>query len=428
MHCLQQFGGVLLSLWVFAVIVLALVPKTESITTSEKQAIKKGLQTGKEIFDLIKEQKFHETLTKVATNVKGFLGALGPFIGLVMAFVPAADSAELEFMKKMMDEINTHFERVDSRFNDIERLIKWAGISIQFGEIQASLEVLTEEYRLFYSSSAPEADRKSLFMKSYDDNYNLAGTRLYLAVVTQQGYFNENLGQAVMRYTKYDRKMTEYFLLGILDMILQAIILELGYYEMNMFTEIKQERETEWNTRLNNLRLKYEQIDEDVKNRYHIQSKEEILEYARDNTGMSNEQLSSGLFSLLEKKYYWRVWFVLVYDPITASSKHKANVCGGHILFGQYGRNIVVASKDKAQPKMELRKALQELQKFYVYIVPAYYGDLNLLEVFYNGQKAIDSYDAGALYNMADKTSSCSFAVVDKDANAFYKSSANRAV
>ncbi|CAH1790442.1 unnamed protein product [Owenia fusiformis] len=100
--------------------------------------------------------------------MKGFLGALGPFIGLVMTFVP---SAELEFMKNMMKEIDNHFDRVDSRFDDVERLIKWTETAIQFGEIETALGALEEEYRLFYKSTASSGNRKELFIKSYDSNY-----------------------------------------------------------------------------------------------------------------------------------------------------------------------------------------------------------------------------------------------------------------
>ncbi|CAH1790441.1 unnamed protein product [Owenia fusiformis] len=135
-----------------------------------------------------------------------------------------------------------------------------------------------------------------------------------------------------MRYTKNDRKKTEDFLLGIMDIIFQAIRLEAAYYEMNAFTTIKEERKKEWETRVQKVREKLEEIDVAVMNKYHAQSKEEILDYARDNSEMSNEKFSRGLFSSLEKKYYWRVWFVLTYNPITGSDKHTVNVCGGHVL------------------------------------------------------------------------------------------------
>ncbi|CAH1790624.1 unnamed protein product [Owenia fusiformis] len=421
----RRLNGVTQSLWVIVVVILALVPKTESITVAEKQAIKKGLQTGKEILGLIADHKFHETLTKVATEVKGFLGALGPFIGLVMTFVPSADSAELEFMKNMMTEIDNHFDRVDSRFNDVERLIKWTETAVKFGEIETALNALEEEYRLFYKSTASSENVKELFIKRYDSNYRLAGTKLYQALVNPGGTFNENLGQAVMRYTKNDRKKTEDFLLGIFDMIFQAIRLEAGYHEMIGFTTIKEERNKEWETRVQKVREKQDEIDVAVMNSYHAQSKDEILDYARDNSGMSNEQLSKGLLSLLEKKYYWRVWFVLIYNPITGSNKHTVKVCDGHLLFRQYGRNIVIASKDKAQPNMNLDNAKRELQKFSYRLVPGPFRGY-LKQTFYGNTRLSSLYNAEEYFNKADKTSCCGFAVVDKNANVFYKASENR--
>ncbi|CAH1802766.1 unnamed protein product, partial [Owenia fusiformis] len=164
-----------------------------------------------------------------------------------------------------------------------------------------------------------------------------------------------------------------------------------------------------------------------VMDSYHAQSREEILDYARDNSGMSNEQFSLGLFSSLEKKYYWRVWFVLIYNPITGSNKNRMNVCGGHIFLRQNGRSIVVASKDKKQQEMDLNNAKRELQKFSLEVIRLHNNFEFLVEVYYNGQSRISNiYNAEEYFNKADKTSSCSFAVVEKDANVFYKASENR--
>ncbi|CAH1801647.1 unnamed protein product [Owenia fusiformis] len=404
-----------LSLWFLAVALLAFVPKTESITAAQKQAIKKGLATGKEILDIIKEQDFKKFLTKtVASNIKSFLGALGPFIGLVMTFVPSADSEELKLMKTMMKEIDTQFDRVDSRFNDVERLIKWTETAVQFGEIQTALTALQEEYRLLYISSAPDENVKYLYIKSYESNYKLAGTKLYQALVTPGGYFNENLGEAVMRYTKNDRRKTNVFLLGIYEMILQAVKLESAYYKMNSFEIIQEERDKEWESRLESIRLKIERFDVDVKYKYYSQSREEIIAYARDNSGMSNEQFSSEVYDLLFDKYYWREWFVLIYNPIIGSDKHRMNTpCGGHILLRQNGRNIVIASQENTTEAMDVEKAHVILVKL---IIDDSVGNTQI------------SFNAEEVYYRVDKSIACSFAVVRKDAGVSYKANPSRVV
>jgi hypothetical protein len=46
-----------------------------------------------------------------------------------MAFIPS-DTAELAFAKKMMKQIDNRFDRVDSQFNNVEKLIQWNAVKV----------------------------------------------------------------------------------------------------------------------------------------------------------------------------------------------------------------------------------------------------------------------------------------------------------
>ncbi|CAH1801646.1 unnamed protein product [Owenia fusiformis] len=185
--------------------------------------------TGKEILDVIKDKKFTKALTKIAGSIAPFLGALGPFVSLIMAFIPMGDSAELAFMKEMMKKIDNRFDQMDSRFDDIERLVDWTKVAVNFGQIEQRIMAMGEQYRDLYTSTAPASNKSYIFIMNYENDYQNSGLKLYQAIVNPQGEFQENLGQSIMRYTKNDRNKTQGFLLGVMRLILQAVKIEIAY-------------------------------------------------------------------------------------------------------------------------------------------------------------------------------------------------------
>ncbi|CAH1801664.1 unnamed protein product [Owenia fusiformis] len=198
-------------------------------------------------------------------------------------------------------------------------------------------------------------------------------------------------------------------------LLLQAVKIELAYYNVKGFETIAQQRRREWETRIRTVKSNFEQFDRTVRDRYHAQSRVDIKKYAAENYGMSHEVFSRGLYGMLNEKYYWRVWFVVVYNPIYGYEKHTVSVCGGHILFRQDGRNIVVASKDRNASAMDLQRARTNLNNAFYYT----YG-LGSFGMLYRGGFARRHY------NRIDKTGACSVAVIRTDSNVSYRGDPNR--
>ncbi|CAH1790440.1 unnamed protein product, partial [Owenia fusiformis] len=80
-------------------------------------------------------------------------------------------------------------------------------------------------------------------------------------------------------------------------------------------------------------------------------------------------------------------------------------------LFRQNGRNIVIASKDKKENAMDQANAKKELQKFTVDFEDVY--NFERVVVYYGKTRLSSANNAEEFYYKADKTGSCSFAVVD---------------
>ncbi|CAG2235020.1 unnamed protein product [Mytilus edulis] len=108
----------------------------------------------------------------------------------------------------------------------------------------------------------------------------------------------------------------------------------------------------DWENKIKQVKVKFDQIDNQCTNAYHSQSGKDIDAYAASNSGQTSSQFAAGLFNLLAGKYYWRHWIVLAYNPISGSNLHYVGVSGGHIKFRKNGRNIVVGSVDKSRAVM----------------------------------------------------------------------------
>ncbi|CAH1802078.1 unnamed protein product [Owenia fusiformis] len=415
MELYQRSGGMHLSVWLLAVVVFASISHTESITDSEKTAIQLGLETGKELLDVIKDKEFTKALTKIAGSIGPFLGVLGPFASLIMVFIPTGDSAELAFMKEMMKKIDNRFDQVDSRFDDIERLIDWVAVAVSFGQIEQKIMAMSDEYRLFYASDAPASNKSYVFKMHYENDYQNSGSKLYHAIVNKQGKFQENLGESIMRYTINDRKKTQDFLLGVMRLLLQAVKIDITYYTLQGFEKIAEERTDDWKEKILKVNSNYKEIDDAVRGKYFDQSEIDIKKLSADNYGVSNEQFHSLLYDMLSQKYYWIDWFVVVYNPITGSEKHQTSTCSGHILFRQDGRNILASGRYKTSPKMgEIVKTLKETAITFAtqfFIV----NELNSAQVAYN-----------AIIKVVKPV--CSLSVIWSDADVWYKGDPTRVI
>ncbi|CAH1802061.1 unnamed protein product [Owenia fusiformis] len=416
MDLLQRRMG---AIWLFAMVVLAFViAESESFNSDEKDQIEKGLAAGKEIIDYIKQKDFAQTIRKLTESASQFLGALGPFSSFILAFV-STDSSELTYMKGMMTEIDAQFNKVEARLGDIQTLIEWTNVEQNLGVIELTVATLDMEFKLFYNTSGTASEKQQTFINVYDNNYATSGSKLYLMTVGEGGTFIENLCESIMKKTKYDRKETNDYLLGVLKILLQAIRLELAYYGMQGLNTTYETRKNEWDRRITQVTEMFEKTDEDVINAYHTQSKEDAKRFAIDNRALSNRDFAVRLCDMLKEKYYWREWFCLIYDDSieSSSSKHRLHVCGGHILLQESGRNIAVASKETTATRMSKASAEAELNKFTF----SYWWD-----VLYDGTE-IDNGKTKAYtvfnkirYNIANV---CSVAVIKQNADVYWHKS-----
>ncbi|XP_063438472.1 SE-cephalotoxin-like [Mytilus trossulus] len=354
----------LTSKWSFMVILLLMVLSLDSSRCQDdEEVVSAGLELGKEITELLGKKEFTTTLSRIAKNIGPFLGALGPFVGFVLAFFPSEsiESEELAYMKNMMKIIDQRLDNIDNRFNDIERLIQWNVVQVNFGQLEQRIRAVSLEFEYIYDVPEPAVqNRKELFISSYDNDYQNSGNKLYQAIVQRQGVFQEDLGTSVLRYTGYDRKMTQLFLLGVMQLLLQAVKVELGYLLVNQYNHNADYMKLKWEQRIKEVSNKFEQIDDQCVQNYHKYSGKDIDDFSSKNNGI-DRNFSDKLYELLQKKYYWRTWIVVSMDPI-GGDKFWVEVSGGHIRFKKNGRNIAVASYDENNQILDYKRAIRDMK------------------------------------------------------------------
>ena len=166
-----------------------------------------------------------------------------------------------------MKQIDNRFDRVDSSFTKVLRLIDWNAVKVNFGQIKQKILAMSNEYQFIYEVPKTAVENKKIiFVNHYDSDYQNSGTKLYQAVIHKQGTFQENLGTCVMRYTKNDRKLTQEFLLGIMKLMLQATKIELAYLQIKSYDQNAIFMRTKWEQRIKAVKSNFAAIDRSVIN------------------------------------------------------------------------------------------------------------------------------------------------------------------
>ncbi|XP_063397508.1 uncharacterized protein LOC134681794 [Mytilus trossulus] len=354
---------VLTSIWFLMVTVLLIVcPPVNSISPDDIETTIKGLEAGRSIAEVLEKKEFADVLRKIGVNVGPYLSAIGPFIGFVSALFQT-ESAELAYMKKIMKYIDSRFDEMDKRFDSIEQMIKWNVVQVNFGQIEQRIKAMAREYRYLYIVPPIAVEnRKKIYISNYESDYQNSGTKLYQSIVDKQGMFQEDLGTSVLRYTDGDRKKTDLFLRGVMQLLLQSIKIELAYLFSYKYDHNANFMKSQWINRTEEVRTKFKQIDEQCINVYFAKSSKDIDKFSSKNYGKPNKQFATELYNLLAGKYYWKDWIVVSYNPIYGRRLHMMRVTGGQTLLRKHGRNLLVTSVDKNHPVMNLTRAEQILE------------------------------------------------------------------
>lgn len=180
---------------------------------------------------------------------------------------------------------------------------------------------------------------------------------------------------------KNNRPQTQSFMIGILQLSIRGITSEIAYKKLKYSDTVSNYYLHEWEQRINNVTKRMQTIDEQVKVKYHDQAGIDINRIAAEKHTLSNGAFSTYLYNFLIKKYFWRDWLVIIYNPINGGSNHMNKQCNGYIKYRFQGRNMVVASVDSMATRINKTQANIIISK-----LPTSYSYTSFDSCMYYGQ------------------------------------------
>lgn len=328
---------------------LALVVVSAILAQTGDDVADQGLQAGTELAQAIADKNFAGTMGKLATKVGPYLGMVGPVIGILFALTGASqDSAELQFMRNMLAKIENRFDQVDQRLDDIARKIDWNTVRIQFFAYEKKILPMKIELDKFYNASNTDelTSFQNTFTNMYECVYENSGQMLYNHIISGESTFSSNLLLEAMRANEYDRKEIQVFMLGLTKLVLVGSQIEMAYYKLKHPSSLDGLK-TKWTSQMGKMSQAMAAADREVMGKYGdiaIKDAKRILTF---NKGAKNQDVAAAVYSKLTTKFYWRNWFVAVYDAIGGNNNHQVWVCNGGIAFRHDGFNLLLASNSE---------------------------------------------------------------------------------
>lgn len=333
---------------------LALIVVSAILAQTGDDVADQGLQAGTELAQAIADKNFAGTMGKLATKVGPYLGMVGPVIGILFALTGASqDSAELQFMRNMLAKIENRFDQVDQRLDDIARKIDWNTVRIQFFAYEKKILPMKIELDKFYNASNTDelTSFQNTFTNMYECVYENSGQMLYNHIISGESTFSSNLLLEAMRANEYDRKEIQVFMLGLTKLVLVGSQIEMAYYKLKHPSSLDGLK-TKWTSQMGKMSQAMAAADREVMGKYGdiaIKDAKRILTF---NKGAKNQDVAAAVYSKLTTKFYWRNWFVAVYDAIGGNNNHQVVVCNGDIAFRHDGFNLLLASNSQNTPTL----------------------------------------------------------------------------
>jgi len=297
------------------------------LTSDQQTLIKEGFNVANDLATTINDNNFDGVIGKVAGAASKYLGAIGPFVGLVLSlFGSQADSPELQLLKRLFTQVESRFDNVDLQFDQLRRQLAFTPTLIAFNELESNINALQSEF-ITLSKVINLAGYKyeaNNFKTVFDSTYQSAGTKLFNGI-THGGVLTGGIFHEFQMYSQNNRKQTQHFMLGTLNLLMRAAALEMTYSEITNDPNVAQKRST-WNHHFNDVKTKMQHIDQNIVQNYHTQAVKDIRDFSANssNAGLNNNDFGKRLYDTLSQK---------VYDTVKVFANKLRN-CVEAFMFG----------------------------------------------------------------------------------------------
>ncbi|KAK3086404.1 hypothetical protein FSP39_017941 [Pinctada imbricata] len=331
-------------------------------------AIENGLALGESLATIMESGNFRSSMSKLATSIGPYLGAIGPAVGIIMAFTNQKDP-QIEFMKTMLKRIENRFDKIDEQFKQLTNQVNWNKYEIQLSKHESTIRTLSKNLGAVYkASSGSRPGQIRSFIRTYDSNWK-NDPQVLMTYTTGTGLFHENLIDMFKTYTENHRGKVQKFMLGLTDLILRGVSVELAYLEfINETASYKKDRKNYWTREVKKMRNFMSKIDRGLYSSrlYLPQMGKDIDKLLINNKGRKHSDFATIAYNFLMEKFNWRDWLVVSYNDVKGGSKHWVKQCSGTIKFRNQGRNIVIASvRRSSTPILKVKKSKDAAEKIF---------------------------------------------------------------
>lgn len=350
---------------------LLLLVLISSHVFGDKESIAKDLMNAKKAFEPSKQLSSFKKLTTSLSVATHLAGAVFHLVSLIKTFTGDNESDELKFLKDQFNVVNTKMDALDYDFSEVKDLIDWSVVRVNFGEYERRIKATDRILQDYIESPLGVRNIfEDIFVRNFEMHNADAALKMYNGLVNENRVFGENLFAVARRFYQNDRLKVAEFGAYVCRIIQRGLNHEAAYFlfkkqegRLDDFTE-------RWEARFQVLKKFAAKIDEEIVSTWPQQFRLDVDKMiVRTAAGLSPSKLANNVYNMLDNKFPWRAWVVVVFPYREADDDEwKVESCGNNKYerHNVGGKTVFINSGDAAAPPSQPAKAvLNQLPSIY---------------------------------------------------------------
>ena len=202
------------------------------LSSSQTTTIQSGFDAATHLFDKMDALQFDGVVGSLIGSASSFLGAIGPFVGFVLSLFQSPNTLSSQ-LKAVYTKLDGRFDNVDRQLVALKSQIKFLPSEVQFNGWESNIQSILSKFDLLAAAKNSHAytTESRSFITTYDNVYHDAGGQLADAVING-GTLSGKLFDSFLSRNEYNRKQTQKFMFGTLNLLMRAAYLELTYRQL----------------------------------------------------------------------------------------------------------------------------------------------------------------------------------------------------
>jgi len=313
------------------------------------EALEKGFTTLKTLDSTL---SFAMQAAEMAEQASMVFGALSAFVSLKDMFVKSAEEQKLDHIIQMLTDgfkqINQRFDGLAHKLSDIEKVIKTEHVWTRISPVLQGLDIVNQYVSNYFDF--PSDIRKQELLDQYNDAYEDV-------IVLRNEITVYALCDTMTDLTSVDRRKVMHIVLDLFGRLVRGtsdVVLIAKLSDRSDFSRI----ETDMKKWLNEASTSIDDCDEAITTK--LWMKQWKIDLGRVDVHKRASKYAQNILNELSKKYYWRNWFVVVYEKMSKNVNHYVKYCGSSFNIDRF--RVIVSSSpgNRAEKHKDLFQAYKK--------------------------------------------------------------------